>query len=250
MTDLDLLSKIRNKYSTLDNMSKNPHANYQDLLKTIAIIAMIIDHLGLYIFQDTLDLRVIGRIVMPIFCFFVGYNFTAPKALIMLLGLTLTLLNYVLWHMTVLNMLIGIYFGQCILYVLHKYYLEQDKYLWSATLFMLLIAQFSQPFFEYGTLGTAFIIVGRLYRLGKEDPGFMLLLVPSTMILCTQFNFNIQSNIIATILVGITCYVLSTRYYDRPIPVNLKCISRRSLVIYFCHVVVISTLGYYLSTIA
>ncbi|ABE04776.1 F pilin acetylation protein TraX [Rickettsia bellii RML369-C] len=47
--------------------SKNK-SNYQDLLKTLAIIAMIIDHIGLYLYPDLIILRIIGRTAMPVFC--------------------------------------------------------------------------------------------------------------------------------------------------------------------------------------
>lgn len=40
---------------------------YRDILKVIAIITMIIDHIGYYLLPDNLWLRVIGRVAMPIF---------------------------------------------------------------------------------------------------------------------------------------------------------------------------------------
>lgn len=65
-------------------------SNYQDFLKTIAIITMVIDHLGLYFFPEYEIMRVIGRVSMPIFCFFVGYNFhKKPKIKILVVGVVL-----------------------------------------------------------------------------------------------------------------------------------------------------------------
>jgi hypothetical protein len=228
-------------------MTKPTQANYQDLLKTIAIVAMIIDHLGLFIFQDTVILRVIGRMVMPIFCFFVGYNFTKPKILIAILGIILSLLNFVLWKLTMLNMLISIYCGQCVLYLARKYNFEKDENLWYLSLLMILFTPLTYEFFDYGTLGIAFMIVGRLYGLNKEDPGFILLLAASTMIFSLTLNFDQQNNIIAATLIAIVCYALTAKRYDRPISVDLRCISRHSLAIYFCHLTILSTLGYYLA---
>ena len=49
--------------------------NYQDLLKLGAIVTMVVDHLGGYFFPEMMALRVVGRYAMPIFGFFVGYNF-------------------------------------------------------------------------------------------------------------------------------------------------------------------------------
>ena len=47
----------------------------QDLLKFIALIVMMIDHSGAFILQDMPYLRAIGRVGIPIWFFFVGYNF-------------------------------------------------------------------------------------------------------------------------------------------------------------------------------
>lgn len=41
-------------------------------LKLIACLSMVIDHVGYIIFPDILIFRVIGRIAMPIFAFFIG----------------------------------------------------------------------------------------------------------------------------------------------------------------------------------
>jgi len=40
---------------------------YRDILKIIAIITMIIDHIGYYLLPENLWFRVIGRVAMPIF---------------------------------------------------------------------------------------------------------------------------------------------------------------------------------------
>ena len=41
----------------------------QEILKVIACITMLIDHVGLTVFPDLLWLRVIGRLAFPIYCF-------------------------------------------------------------------------------------------------------------------------------------------------------------------------------------
>jgi hypothetical protein len=44
-----------------------------DIIKTIAVIVMVIDHLGMYFFPDITWFRAIGRIGMPVWFFMVGY---------------------------------------------------------------------------------------------------------------------------------------------------------------------------------
>ncbi len=44
-----------------------------DLLKTLAVILMIIDHVGVYFFPDELWWRAVGRLSAPIWLFLIGY---------------------------------------------------------------------------------------------------------------------------------------------------------------------------------
>ena len=41
-------------------------------LKLIACAAMLLDHMGLLLFPGVLALRMIGRVAMPLFAFFIG----------------------------------------------------------------------------------------------------------------------------------------------------------------------------------
>lgn len=48
--------------------------NLYDRLKVLAVVTMIIDHIGYYLFPQVLVLRLIGRVAFPIFLFLVGFN--------------------------------------------------------------------------------------------------------------------------------------------------------------------------------
>lgn len=58
------------------------------ILKAIAYISMLIDHIGYVLFPDILVFRIIGRLAMPIFAFFIAegirYSKSYPKYLIRL----------------------------------------------------------------------------------------------------------------------------------------------------------------------
>ena len=53
---------------------ENIRPNLYDYLKVFAIIAMIIDHIGYYLYPELEVLRRIGRFAFPIFLFLVGFN--------------------------------------------------------------------------------------------------------------------------------------------------------------------------------
>lgn len=48
--------------------------NLYDYLKVFAILTMIIDHIGYFLFPEILWLRVIGRLAFPVFFFLIGRN--------------------------------------------------------------------------------------------------------------------------------------------------------------------------------
>ena len=52
---------------------------YSDFLKLIAIITMLIDHIGAFLFPEFIILRIIGRLSFPIFAYFIseGYKHTS-----------------------------------------------------------------------------------------------------------------------------------------------------------------------------
>ena len=56
----------------LNNIKLNEDTN---LLKIIALVAMLIDHIGYVFFEDVLILRMIGRLSFPLFAYstFIGY---------------------------------------------------------------------------------------------------------------------------------------------------------------------------------
>lgn len=48
--------------------------NLYDYLKIFAIIAMIVDHIGYFLYPDVMELRMIGRWSFPVFFFLIGRN--------------------------------------------------------------------------------------------------------------------------------------------------------------------------------
>ncbi len=56
------------------SLSKYGQLNTYDLLKFIACVLMIVDHIGVFFLEDQVFLRVLGRGAYPIFAFCIGYN--------------------------------------------------------------------------------------------------------------------------------------------------------------------------------
>ena len=57
------------------------HFLSRDVLKLIAIVSMLLDHVGKIFFPKILILQIIGRLAFPIFAFFIaeGFYYTRNK---------------------------------------------------------------------------------------------------------------------------------------------------------------------------
>jgi hypothetical protein len=223
--------------------AKSNLSNYQDLLKVIALIAMLIDHLGLFILTDEPYLRIIGRSVMPIFAFYAGYNFHHKiRHMIWIFAVILTVAHsLIIGPGGPANMLVGIALGQVYLFYAGKAVLHHPQRFLKHFLATLLLGIVSQEIADYGVLTIAFMQVGYLRGNGQKDPGY-LLLAGLCLAIFHQCVWEIDTiTKFLAILLSIFASIALLHYvsHDKKIGVNLKPISRNMLYIY-----TITTLGY------
>lgn len=143
-----------------------------DVLKFMAIILMIVDHLGYYVFDNESWMRVFGRLCVPIWFFLIGYSISRTVPLKIVLGAFLVIGA---------NLVAGEhFFPLCILITLMLTRLCMDGFMRAvlrggealAGLFSLLII-LSLPsfvFFEYGTIGALFAVIGGFCRYRQTIP--------------------------------------------------------------------------------
>ncbi len=212
-------------------------SNYQDLLKTILIIAYILDHLGLYFLPEYKSLRVIGRIVMPGFCFFAGYNFHGiVRTKLLFFGLVLVGIDLLLgFNPTPTNILLPIYLGQAYLFFFKDKL--KDFYVGFLHVTVLgMLGYFTQQYLEYGTVAIAIMVIG---YMAKTDKYFFPLYAGSAVLLeifltCSEFKIIINNYLISYIILHVILYAaLIALPLAKPISINLAKISRNSLIIYF-----------------
>ncbi|WP_341748400.1 TraX family protein [Candidatus Tisiphia endosymbiont of Dascillus cervinus] len=221
-------------------------SNYQDFLKTIAIITMMIDHLGLYFFPEYEIMRVIGRISMPIFCFFVGYNFhKKPKIKILVVGVLLHIFTTILFkQFTTTNILIPIFLGQCYLYCfqnsLNNFFYKGYSHvvflgtLWFCTWFLV----------DYGTIGLAIMLLG---YIAKHDLGNLRLALAISMILTVLHTIAVfplsYIYVLIVVIFGVLQYIfMVARNFEQKITINLRIISHNALYIYAIHLAILQFL--------
>ncbi|ABV73325.1 hypothetical protein A1E_01900 [Rickettsia canadensis str. McKiel] len=229
-------------------ITRNKHqSNYQDLLKTLAIIAMIIDHMGLYLYPELTIMRVIGRTVMPVFCFFTGYNFhDKPKTKIIIAGILLQIYTTVLFKQFITtNILIPIYLGQCYIYYFRKSLIHFFYSGYCHVIIMAILFHISWYLVDYGTIVIAIMILGFIAQ--HEQANLKLSCFIAIFITCmhstlftlaipmSDFNFSNTDLILNLTILTVTYILMIISDYSQKIAINLKWISRNILYIYCIH---------------
>lgn len=208
-------------------------SNYQDLLKTFAIIALYLDHSGLFFIND-LMLRAFGRFAMPIFCFFVGYNYIAPRIRLLYFGLVLSALFGLCLNIWFFNMLIVMYIGHWYLHMIDKYNFKSTRAIWVQLFALLTLMPIVKDYFEYGTLAIAYILLGYIYKKGVRDYKMMTLLTLYNLYF-TQYNFHFSyiDGTISAIILSITGCLLWICPHGSTTKWDFRIISRNSIFLYF-----------------
>lgn len=136
-----------------------------DFLKVIAIITMLIDHIGYLFFPQHIIFRIIGRLAFPIFAYQLAMGYTYTKdmkkyAIRLLLFGVVSQAPYILAFNGGLNILFTLLLSLGILYALDK-----KKY---SILVLLSILPLLLPF-EYGYYGVFSIISFYIFRNKREN---------------------------------------------------------------------------------
>ncbi len=229
------------KYASIANTTQ---ANYQDSLKTMAMITMIIDHIGVYFYPKQPLLRIIGRTAMPVFCFFAGYNYkNQPKWNILFVGLLMFIFSiFIIQHSASANILITIFIGQCYITCLQQHLKSFSMAFWQV-LILILATYFTQNQFEYGTAAIAIMVLGYIAQHDKKtlkDTVIITLMIT----FCHSLIFNFSNKLcILTALLLTFQYIVMLRYpFEKMVKINTRWISRNALYIYALHLSIIQLL--------
>ncbi len=230
-------------------------SNYQDLLKILALICMIIDHIGLYFFPETWMLRAIGRYAFPIFCFFAGFNFKNNlRFKVLIYGIALYLLSAVLIFQQLIeaNILISIFIGYVYLSIFQSRLVLSNLGFWQAyTHFVVLACCFplTSAFFEYGTLAIAMMVLGYSVKnnlISLRIAAFTAAYTSSLYTLIIYFDdFKTPEFIVTAIVTAAIYFSLTFKNFHRASNLRLTVISNNLLAVYCLHLVIIMVVWRY-----
>ncbi|MDF1795330.1 MAG: TraX family protein [Coxiellaceae bacterium] len=229
-------------------------ANTHDITKVIAVIAMVIDHIGWVTHQEWM--RVIGRIAAPLFFFLVGYSksyrwqnklFIYAIALAFLHSIFLTPLVYV-------NILFGFIIVRLLLTWLAPVKLDRQLLL---ALFIgcNVVSFYSYNYVEYGALGLQIALLGLFVREQRSYAVYwgIATFAIYTFVQMIRLHFNTwpysTSNILLQFATAWWCCNYQQRIWRLPkiLTVPALYLSRYSLPIYFYHYTAIILLYFLIS---
>lgn len=238
-----------------------------DLLKTLAVVLMIVDHVGLYFFPGITWLRVLGRLCVPMWFFLIGYARSRD-------------LSWPLWAgaavLAVGGMIGGLHiFPPSILVTIIAVRLLLDPYMSVAmkgpfrfcagALALVLLALPTTLILDYGTMALLLAVFGYLCRHDGDDPAKREMVIYPYMIFCIVGYVIMQWALFAfalpqmlalfagTILVflGLSRFrplVLPrlTEALPAPAAALLRLTGRHTLAIYVAHFLFLELLGLWL----
>lgn len=232
--------------------------NSHDLVKVVASILMIIDHVGEFLLDDNPWCRLLGRGAAPLFFFLIGYvNKLKVTPSLMTYGLILSFTGILIKTGYLANILLVFILTQCLLtlYPPQSFSTQKRIILFIAAVFLNIYAY---TFLEYGLLGILIAYSARLIALKDPQADLFLLLTLLVYYLWESIVFRFAPDLKYLIPFGLMVIVLyfsMYRYYlfsiNLPKWLTLPClfISRYSLEIYFYHLILLQAIRYGLSAI-
>lgn len=240
-----------------------------DLLKAVAIILMITDHVGHHFYPDEMWFRVLGRLCVPIWFFLVGYAKTTELSKNLWIGGAIVAVSSIMagQYLFPLNILFTIILLRYTRSGLVRNGLHSPDALRGIFLIVVCASLPSAILFEYGTISMLFVLFGYIVR-NKEavyksiEPQYIKIFS-----LAAFFSFfliegmslpsisSVQAMVMffGFVMVGVTLWNFRpVVYVDAPshmAPSVIKFVQfmgRRTLEIYVVHIVLFRTIAVFL----
>lgn len=234
------------------NRLTNFNLNTHDIWKLLALILMFIDHTGLYVFDNNLDFRLIGRLSFPIFAVIYGYHFKNKiNTKLLLYGLPIIIINYYFSREFFLNILYSFVIGGFIL----NFYNSAINKIADRVFFLFIIFIFNiflTPILEYGLFAFFFMLSANTKNIKEKAIYFTITFFLYYIFQAMSFTIKNSYLTILFILLFIES-ILLFKYTLKDININnyylelfIKIFARYSLEIYVIQAILFRIYFYYL----
>ena len=238
-----------------------------DLLKTAAVILMIIDHIGAYLMPEIQWMRMAGRFCVPMWFFLIGYARSRDTGLHLWIAALVLVVSDFIVGMTIfpLNILVTILFVRFVLDRYMKIVSRHWALFFAGGLLLFVIALPSSLIIDYGVQGLVLAAFGYVVRLAQDDPHRRLTEIFPCLVFSAVFYTLMQwvvfdfTGLQGLILLAGTLVVLlllvdfrpatfprAASVLSRPVVLILQMVGRNNLLIYVGHLLVIKALGLWL----
>lgn len=218
--------------------------NDHDLLKVIATLSMVVDHIGLLFLPQYPILRVIGRMAAPLFCFLVGYTGSKRLPNLMIVyGIVLTMMSYLLGGKLYVNILLTFTLMRISFDWIDYTTLSSTRLILLSGIFIALYLIGLERHWEYACTGVLIGIAARRLAAGAPQArGFLIAIMGFYWLaMLMQFHFWRSEALWlphTLIVIGVTALMLLYRANTTSTRLQnpwLKCLSHYSLHVYFWH---------------
>lgn len=141
-----------------------------DFLKSLAVITMIIDHIGAYFFPEQMGWRVVGRLSLPIWMFLIGCSNSRDLAPKLYWGAVILFIADIIFGHAVfsLNILVSIMIVRILIDYVMQFSLTGFQNMFLGVLALTILAFPTMFLFEYGTQALLFAMFGYMVRHQKK----------------------------------------------------------------------------------
>ena len=168
-----------------------------DLLKSLALILMLIDHVGYFFFPEEMWFRSIGRLCVPVWFFLIGYAQTADVPVRWYIGGVVVALCFVMTgqHLFPLNILFSLALMRMLRPRIIVASFSSPEALRGMFCILLFLTLLTAHIFEYGTYGMLFVLMGFSVRYRSEVLGFVAVRYLKLFFAATLFAFFVMQGL-------------------------------------------------------
>lgn len=226
-----------------------------DVLKTVAVITMIFDHVGLYLWPEAEMLRVFGRLSAPLWFFLIGFARTrdVPFSWVFWLGIDLSV-SAALGLEIKPNVLLTLMLIRLSLDALAPLLYPRSRFTMAFVMFCVVMMPLVQPLLEYGSYAWLLAAVGYWIRRDGMTGITWMTAVLFGYFALQSFSFGFNEAEILVFVGGMMCIAAAIIPFNPDASLRLQSATlagiyrfcgQYSLIIFAVHLIILKILWFF-----